>query len=140
MYRSLLICCLFYIISFSTFGQGSNPADAIIGTYWSPDKDAKISIYKENNQYFGKTIWTRVAGIDTLNPDPIKARRDLVGLVLLENFVYKDQKWQGGTIYDPKSGNTYQCKMWLEEQHLKARGFIGISLFGRTELFRRFED
>ena len=43
---------------------------------------------------------------------------------------YKD-----GTIYDPKSGKTYSCKMTIDGNKLKIRGYIGISLFGRTEVW-----
>jgi uncharacterized protein (DUF2147 family) len=47
-------------------------------------------------------------------------------------------KWENGTIYDPKSGNTYACNMELEGTNtLRLRGYIGISLIGRTEVWKR---
>ena len=46
--------------------------------------------------------------------------------------------WEGGQIYDPQEGKTYKCKMTLEtSDHLKVRGFIGISLIGRTNDWAR---
>ncbi len=41
----------------------------ILGTYWSPKKDAKIEIYQKGTQYFGKTIWAAVPRKDVNNPD-----------------------------------------------------------------------
>ena len=42
-----------------------------------------------------------------------------------------------GQLYDPKSGNTYHGRMTVEGNSLKLRGYVGISLFGRTEEWRR---
>lgn len=119
--------------------QGPSEADAIVGTYWTPDKDAKVEIYKNKAQYFGKTIWLSRQGKDTLNPDPKLKGRDFMGMVFLKDFTYDNELWKGGTIYDPKTGNTYKSKMWLEDGNLKVRGYIGISLFGRSAVFERID-
>ncbi|MBK7099335.1 MAG: DUF2147 domain-containing protein [Sphingobacteriales bacterium] len=42
-----------------------------------------------------------------------------------------------GRIYDPESGKTYNCKMWLDDHQLKVRGFMGVSILGKTETFSR---
>jgi uncharacterized protein (DUF2147 family) len=47
--------------------------------------------------------------------------------------------WSGGTIYDPDSGRTYSCRFeLLEQDRLKVRGFLGLSLLGRTQVWTRF--
>ena len=46
-------------------------------------------------------------------------------------------KWSNGIIYDPNNGKTYSCKAKLEGDKLNVRGFIGISLFGRTTVWTR---
>ena len=58
---------------------------------------------------------------------------------ILEGFQAKSaEKWADGTIYDPNNGKTYSCTLELEnEKTLKVRGFIGVSLFGRTERWTR---
>ena len=49
-----------------------------------------------------------------------------------------DTRWDSGTIYDPKSGSTYSCFMELDgPDRIKVRGFIGISLIGRTDVWTR---
>lgn len=43
--------------------------------------------------------------------------------------------WSGGEILDPKEGKIYRCKLSLDpsKNQLQVRGYIGISLFGRTQ-------
>jgi hypothetical protein len=45
--------------------------------------------------------------------------------------------WSQGKIYDPKNGKTYSCKMTLEGNELKVRGYVGFSLLGRTTVWTR---
>ena len=53
---------------------------------------------------------------------------------MLKDFVFDgSDMWHKGTIYDPKNGKTYDCKITRDEKgNLNVRGFIGISLIGRT--------
>lgn len=52
-----------------------------------------------------------------------------------------DGRWSVGQIYDPNSGKTYSCKLKLIDRNtLYVRGYIGISLIGRTETWRRQSD
>jgi len=66
---------------------------------------------------------------------PTRALQDrpLVGLTILEGVTYDgDGRWTG-TIYAPDQGRTYKAKLHLtEEGVLKVRGYIGITLLGRT--------
>ena len=73
------------------------------------------------------------------NSDPKHQKQPLLGLIMLRNFVYdEDQVWNDGEIYDPKNGKTYSCKMTLKDWNtLDVRGYIGISLFGRTDTWKR---
>jgi uncharacterized protein (DUF2147 family) len=125
----------------SIFAQGftnelSFPNE-IIGFYWSPKKDAKIEIYLKGGQYFGKFVWAGTPRKDAKNPNKSLQNRDILGLEFLTKFVYDDGVYNGGEIYDPETGKTYSCKMSLDGSKLKVRGYMGISLFGRTEYFER---
>jgi uncharacterized protein (DUF2147 family) len=52
---------------------------------------------------------------------------------LLENFKYNGGTWEEGTIYDPKNGKTYSCIIKKKDNKtLEVRGYVGISLIGRT--------
>jgi uncharacterized protein (DUF2147 family) len=80
--------------------------------------------------------------LDIHNPDPAKRQVPLVGLVFMRGFKPDgDQMWDGGTIYDPRSGRTYSCTLQLEgADQLKVHGYFGVSLLGRTELWTRLPD
>ncbi len=123
------------LLSASCFAQ-STPAN-ILGVYWSPKKDAKLEIYQKGNQYFGKTIWTANTRKDENNPDKSLRQRSLLGIDLLTNFVFDDGVYKDGKVYDPDNGKTYSCKLTKEGNNLKVRGYIGLSVFGRTEIFER---
>jgi len=112
-------------------------ADEIVGLYWSPKKDAKIEIFKRGNRYYGKSTWVASMRKDFKNPDESLKNREVLGIELLTGFSSNDDSYTDGKIYDPESGKTYDCKMTLTDKILKIRGYIGISLFGRTEIFER---
>ena len=50
-----------------------------------------------------------------------------------------DNEWSGGEILDPENGKIYKSKMSLVDDgnKLNVRGFIGISLLGRTQTWER---
>ena len=121
--------------------QTKNPeSEKVIGTYWSPKKDAKINIYKKGTSYYGKSVWVANPRKDNKNPNKSLQLREVLGIELLSGFSYEDGVYTDGTIYDPETGNTYKCKLTIEGNKLKLRGYIGISLFGRTEFFERINN
>jgi len=119
-------------------------ADDIVGTWLNEESTAQVAVFNVGNQYYGKIVWLKtpndsVTGLprtDKENPDPALQKKPLLGLVNLKGFVFDgDDEWKDGTIYDPKNGKTYSCFMRFEDESkgkLKIRGFIGISLLGRT--------
>ena len=120
-------------------------ATELQGTYWLPEKDGQIEVYQKAEKYFGRIIAYDVAGqLDEKNPNPALRTRPIIGVDLLSDFIFDGEsgRWIAGTIYDAKSGKTYKCKLWFEDDEpgvLWARGYIGISLLGRTERFERIE-
>jgi uncharacterized protein (DUF2147 family) len=123
--------------------NGKPEKDAILGEWINEKGDAKFLIYRSGGQYFGKITWgTGGDTKDSKNPDPKKREQDLVGLVILKDFEFKGQKtWSGGTIYDPKDGKTYSCILNLKNPNLlEVRGYVGITLFGRSETWTKVES
>lgn len=120
------------ICSISLFSQNG---DIIIGTYMTENNEGMVEITKKDSKYYGKLIWTKkIAPLDINNPDEKQRTDKLTGKEILKDFDFdgKDQ-WHNGTIYDPKNGKTYSCKITRSEKgNLYVRGFIGISLLGRT--------
>ena len=123
-----------------------NKADNIIGVWLTNGKEpAKIQVYKSGEKFYGKIIWLKnpiengKQKVDANNPDEAKRSNPIIGLVVLTGFKFDgDEEWKGGDIYDPESGKTYSSYMYLKDtKTLKVRGYIGISLFGRTETWTR---
>ena len=148
MKHFILTAVIFLITASFSFAQSAG-GDAVCGEWYTTIKDAKIQISNTNGKYSGKIVWLKEpndkngkAKIDDKNPDEKLRSRQVIGLAMLKNFYYSgDNVWKGGEIYDPKSGKTYSCKMTLDEsgKKLEVRGFIGISLIGRTEHWTRVD-
>ncbi|HTJ64716.1 MAG TPA: DUF2147 domain-containing protein [Alphaproteobacteria bacterium] len=79
--------------------------------------------------------------VDENNPDPAKRHDKMCGHIMMGGFIWSkssDTTWDGGWIYDPDSGTTYDGKITIVDQNtVKLRGFIGISLLGKTLVLRR---
>lgn len=139
--------CLTLLILLSVVTSQAQNKDAIVGVWQNPTGEARIQIFKQADSYFGKIIWLKEPTkdghprTDDNNPDPALASQPIMGLQLLRNFKYKgDNLWEDGTIYDPKSGNTYSCKITAAgNDKIDIRGYIGISLLGRSETWTRMK-
>lgn len=71
--------------------------------------------------------------VDLHNPDQALRSRGLGQLLIGEGFTLEGDALTGGRIYDPGSGNNYKSTLTLmPDGLLQVRGFIGISLLGRT--------
>ncbi len=122
-------------------------ANDIVGFWLNQDADAKVEIYKSGDKYFGKIVWlktpidpvTKKEKLDSKNPDNSLKQRPILNLEILKHFVFDgDNEWNDGAIYDPKSGKTYSCLIKFEEANkLKIRGYIGVSLIGKTTYWTR---
>jgi uncharacterized protein (DUF2147 family) len=75
---------------------------------------------------------------DVHNPDERLRGRALCGLSIGQDFRQTDaQHADDGHIYDPRSGRTYSGSLTAEGNTLKLRGYVGIRLLGRTEIWTR---
>jgi uncharacterized protein (DUF2147 family) len=75
---------------------------------------------------------------DKENPDASLRARSLCELTVGTGFHQDDATHlSGGHLYDPKSGHTYRGTIVAEGDTLKLHGYIGVSLFGRTETWQR---
>lgn len=153
--KNLLFRLPFFGAILVMFISASSPlqdkeGDAALGLWLTGSGKAKIRIYKDaNNKYNGKIAWLREpkyedgnVKVDKNNPDPAKKKTPLMGLNNLTGFVYDgDNEWTDGHIYDPENGKSYKCKMELTDANtLEVRGYIGISLFGRTDVWKRQKE
>ena len=134
-----------FLLLFSTLILHANSfansgPDVILGEWLSQEKDGKISIYKQGDKYYGKISWGKTTGRkDAKNPDAKLKNRDLIGLVILQDFKYTGSAWENGKIYDPNSGKTYDCILKVKDNNkvLDIRGYVGMPMFGRTATWTR---
>lgn len=142
-----LIATLVLLLAFTSNAQNTG-GDAIIGVWETGNGKARVNVIKSGNFYYGRIVWLKEPlneegkpKVDKNNPDESKRSTPILGMRLLAGFEYKgDNLWEDGTIYDPESGSTYQCKISLDDNNtMSIRGFIGISAFGRTDTWKRLQ-
>jgi uncharacterized protein (DUF2147 family) len=122
-------------------------ADAPEGRWLTEAKDGVVEVYRCGDALCGRLAWFRMGSLhdnpqalDIHNPTPTLRNRPLCGLVILSGFRPEGtDHWTGGSAYDPDSGNTYSGEMTLKPNGLLSlRGYIGITLFGRSEDWTRY--
>jgi len=132
------LICLFLIMNLG-FGQ------TVTGEWETYDdatqeKKALIEIYESNGRYFAKIVKSYVSDANATcdNCKGNKKGKPIAGLVIIENLKEDGDEFNGGTILDPENGKTYKCYLELQEDgKLKVRGYLGFSLLGRTQYWRR---
>ena len=113
------------------------------GVWLVQDQTAKVRIGPcgaRPEQLCGEIVWTHprpgeeAAKTDVHNPDPKLRERPILGLPLIRDFhAAGPGRWEGGKIYDPRSGKTYNSKMALEpDGTLKVDGCIAIFCKSQT--------
>ncbi len=121
--------------------------DKLVGVWQPSEGTAMVKIDKIGNKYFGRIVWLKEPlnedgepKTDVNNPDESLRSTPLKGYRMLKDFVWDEEEgiWKDGTIYDPKNGTTYNCKITLtEENKIEVRGFVGTAVFGRTDVWTR---
>jgi uncharacterized protein (DUF2147 family) len=143
----LLAGILVSSLTFLASSQGVH-SDDIVGLWETGSGKARVNIIKSGNYFYGRIVWLKEPlneegkpKVDKNNPDESKRTTPLLGYRMLSSFEYKgDNLWEDGTIYDPESGSTYNCKITMDDKNtMNIRGFIGIAAFGRTDVWKRLE-
>lgn len=106
------------------------------------EKKAVIEIYEDNNLYFAKIVksYTSEEGAVCDNCTGKQKGKPIAGLVIIENLKEdkEEEEFNDGTIMDPENGKVYKCYIEsVTDNKLKVRGYLGVSLFGRTQYWIR---
>ena len=117
----------------------------IAGLWLVEAKDAVVDIAPCGERLCGTVVWLKEprpngrVRVDDKNPDPAQRARPVCGLTLLYDFKASgENEWEDGHIYSADEGATYSAKMaLLDANRLKVRGFVGISLFGKSQVWTR---
>jgi len=126
-------------------------ADATPAGLWktiddNTGKPRSLVRINENHGEYSAVIEKGLLASDT--PDAVcdkckderKGQR-IIGMTIVKGIKLKDGHYEGGEILDPDNGKTYRCIMKLDDSgnKLEVRGYIGISLFGRSQDWTRVE-
>ena len=103
---------------------------------------AMVRIYLQDGKYFGRIEQSFAPGAETRACSVCTDERKnqpIIGLLIIRNVTLRDGEYGGGDILDPDTGSVYRCKFHLEKDGtvLVVRGFIGISLLGRSQAWQR---
>ena len=137
---------LLYSLILVITGLFSGQSQTAVGKWKTIDDESGkaksvVEIYESNGKIYGKVIEI----FDKTKENKVceacegaKKDKPIKGLVILEGLSKKGSNWEGGTILDPNSGKIYKCTISLEHKDkLKLRGYVGISLLGRTQYWER---
>jgi uncharacterized protein (DUF2147 family) len=149
MKKTVIVLCMSVVFSLCTVAASYALDASIVGKWKTIDDKTNepksiVQIYEKDGKYFGqiKELF-RKPGED---PDPVcdkcpdgDDRKDqpTKGMVIIKDLVQKGDKYEGGTILDPKEGKIYTCKLWVEGEKLMVRGYI--AFFFRTQTWHRVE-
>lgn len=125
---------------------GLAEADPAFG-YWRVENGrAIIEVHPCGRMACGRIAWLSApfnpdgsAKTDMNNPDPMRRHRTLCGLPLISGLDPDGPgAWVDGEIYNARDGSVYSVKVTLDgPETLEVRGFLGISLLGRSQIWRR---
>ncbi len=140
MHKLLLIT---FILLFCSHSE----AQTILGKWKSfDDKTGElksiVEIFDHGSKIYGKILKTfPKPGADA---DPIctkcptddeRFNKKIIGMEIIKGLTKSDDGYAGGSILDPEVGKVYRCKIWLEKEELKVRGYLGP--FYRTQTWQR---
>lgn len=135
-----------YVLIFSSLGLAQATPEGLWRTIDDETGEAKshVRIDSRDGMFYG--IVEEILNPDKKNNVCDKCPGDrlgvpIEGLEIIRDMKAKGDSWAGGSILDPKKGKVYKARMSLNDsgQELTVRGFIGISLLGRSQLWERIQ-
>ncbi len=139
---SLIFLITFFANSFFVQSQ------TVVGKWKTIDDETRtaksiVEIYEKSGKYYGKVV-------EILNPEKRNAlcsmctgeykNAPILGMVVVKDLIKEGDEFNGGKILDPNKGEEYSCVITLaEKDKLKVRGFVGMTMFGRTQYWYRWK-
>lgn len=138
LFMSLFVVFSQFITAQSVLGKWKT-IDDVTG-----EEKSIVQVYEENGIVYGKIV-------EIFNPDNKNKKctecsgklknQPLIGLVFLYGLKKDGKEYNDGNIVDPKTGKEYDCYIELQDNNtLKVRGYIGISIAGRTQYWKRVKS
>ncbi len=111
---------------------------AIEGLWLTEDRDGVVQI-----ETCGAALCGRIVGIGTFRPDGTPPKdvqgRSQCGIEIMHRLLERAPGRWYGTVTDPEDGRSYDLRLSLDEAgRLEMRGYLGITLFGSTQIWTRY--
>lgn len=138
---------LLWIVLFPLVTPAFAQEQTILGKWSTLDDDTGeiksiVELYERNNQVYGKII--KIFPGPGEDPDPVcdecdkddsRYKQKIIGMEIIKNMKKNGNEYSGGNVLDPENGKIYSCKIWLDGNDLRIRGYWG--LFYRTQTWKR---
>lgn len=143
MRKTLILSVFLAFFGLAFTNSYAQKADDIVGLWRPSEGTSYINIYKspKNNKYYGQIVWLKEPNNEKGEPKRDPNGDPILKMVNLKDFVFEDDEWTDGTIYDPKSGNLYYCSIEMpKKDRLEVRGSLDpFGLVGRTDVWVRMK-
>lgn len=147
--KKIFFATIMLFMTIASYAQ-TLAADKIIGTWLSMDSDVQLrfEIFQSDGKYHGKLLWAsnmfeadgKTPKKDGKNPDKKLRNRSRQNIVNITNLTYDNGEYTGGKLYNPESGSSYSLTAKLKSvNEMEFRGYMGISLLGKTMKFTRVQ-
>ncbi len=141
-----LIVVFFALVLLMTKTAIAQNVPSPLGLWLTQNERSVVSIKECDKGLCGQIYWIIKDGMktDSKNPNPKLRTQPLCGLEILYNFKQhqKNKKvWEDGKIYKADEGDIYNATLTaLDEKTLRLRGYVGVPLFGKTQLWTRVSE
>jgi len=147
MSKCLLILLIYLLTSAAAYGAELTP----VGLWRTIDDQTGkprglVRITEANDEFQARVEKTFPQPGEDSNPkcekcDGMRQNKPVIGMTILWGLKKRGDEYQGGEILDPENGKVYRARIRLEDggKKLDVRGFIGFSLFGRSQTWLREE-
>lgn len=99
-----------------------------------------VEIFKKSDgKYYGRILQllAKPENNNCVKCTDDRKNKPLAGLEIIRGLKKEGSEFTGGTITDPKTGKTYKCTVTRSGDKLNVRGYLGISLIGRSQTWTK---
>ncbi|MDF2554027.1 MAG: hypothetical protein K0R77_3302 [Chryseobacterium sp.] len=136
--KKLLATLVLSLFSVMSFAQ-------IEGKWKTIDDETKqaksiVEIWKKSDgKYYGKVsqLLIKPTSPNCTGCKDDRKGKPILGMEIIRGLVKDGEEFTGGTITDPKTGKTYKCTITRTGDKLNVRGYMGVSLFGRSQVWQK---
>lgn len=136
-----VLSVVFIIISFAANSQSITGRWTTIDDESGEEKSI-VEIAERSGKFYGKVVKIFVKPgedpdpvCDECPPDDSRHNKKIIGMEIIRDLKKTGDEYADGDILDPEIGKVYRCKLWVEGDELKVRGYWGP--FFRTQTWKR---